>query len=147
MTTYERQTFITGYVHESARPRRNLLSRWYISMADYPYDHYPPFLAGGCVLMTRYNSRLFYMASKHIRVLYLEDVYMGLLAYSMSIHLVKNNIRVDPFNSKVKWYETIFLSLRSFFFGDETPFCVAGYRGEQLLSFWNKLHQPIQHLH
>jgi hypothetical protein len=143
MTTYERQTFITGYIHESARPRRNLSSRWYISMVDYPYDHYPPFLAGGCILMTRYNARLLYIASKYIHLLPLEDVYIGLLAYSMSIHLVKNNRQVDPFNSKINWYERIFLSLQSFFFGGETPYCVAGYRGEQLLNFWNKLYQPI----
>ena len=138
MSIYDRQTFITGYLHESAYPRRNLSSRWYISMVDYPYHSYPPFLAGGCILMTRYSAHLFYLASKYVRPIHLEDVYLGLLAYSMSINLIKNNRRVDPFNSQINWYNRFFLSLRGFFFGDETRFCVSGYRGEQLLNFWNK---------
>ena len=65
-------------------------------MADYPYDRYPPFIAGGCVLMTRYNARLFYIASKYIPFFRFDDVYMGQLAYSMSIRLVQNNKRFPP---------------------------------------------------
>ena len=141
MTTYQRQTFVTGYVHESSRPYRNLSSRWYISTVDYPYDYYPPFVSGGCVLMTRYAAHLFSIASKYIRPVHLEDVYIGLLAYSMSIQLRKNNRRIDPFNSKNIWYEKVFLSLQSFFFGEETRFRATGYRDKQLLDFWNKLNE------
>ena len=93
MSTYERQTFITGHVIEPIRPARYLYSRWYTSMADYPYDRYPPYPQGECYLMTRYNSRLFYIASKYTRLFPFDDVYISILAYSMSIPLIHNNKR------------------------------------------------------
>ncbi len=146
MTTYERQTFITGYVHELGGPRRYPYSPWYISMVDYPYDRYPPYVQGGCILMTRYNARLFYIASKYTRLFRFEDVYIGMLAYSMSTRLIKNNKRFTTHDANLYLNQKRFLPLWSRFFDDETnknetQICVSGYRGEQLLNIWNKLYK------
>jgi hypothetical protein len=146
MTIYERQTFITGYVYEKSRPRRYLSSRWYISMADYPFNHYPPYVTAGCFLMTRYSARLFYMASKYTPIFPFDDVYMGMLAYSMSIRFVINNQRFSSYSSRFDLNQTGFISLWRWFIDNEitrnkVQICVHGYRGEQLLNIWNKLYK------
>jgi hypothetical protein len=41
--------------------------------------------------MTRYNAKLFYLASKYIRLFQFDQIYLGILAYSMSIQFIENN--------------------------------------------------------
>ncbi|CAF3007017.1 unnamed protein product [Rotaria sp. Silwood2] len=150
MTSYERRTFLTGYVYQGSRPRRFLNDRWYISINDYPYDHYPPYVTAGCFLMTRSNARLFYIASKYTRLFRFDDIYMGLLAYSMSIKLIPNNDLFSSYGSstillnnqtgiftRFKRYFTNQINLNS----TNKPICIHGYRGEELIQLWNDIYQ------
>jgi len=159
LTTYERRTFLTGYLYKESRPRRFLNDRWYISINDYPYDRYPPYVTAGCFLMTRSNARLFNLASKYIRLFRFDDIYMGLLAYSMSIKLIPNNELFSSYGSRVISLnnQTGFFSRWKTFFTNEfnskstvKPICIHGYRGEELIQIWNKIYQtnltlPIIH--
>jgi hypothetical protein len=150
MTTYERRTFLTGYLYKESRPRRYLNDRWYISINDYSYDRYPPYVTAGCFLMTRSNARLFNLASKYIRLFRFDDIYMGLLAYSMSIKLIPNNELFSSYGSKVISLnnQTGFFSRWKTFFTNEfnsksmvKPICIHGYRGEELIQIWNQIYQ------
>lgn len=143
MTTYERRTFITGELIEKSRPQRFVNDRWYVSIVDYPYDIYPPYISSGCFLMTRYNSRLFYIASKYTRLFYFDDIYMGLLAYSMSTNLIQNNelfsTKFNQTENLSKW-KKIFnkkINLNS----TKKSICFHGYRAEKLIDIWNQIHQ------
>jgi hypothetical protein len=149
MTTYERRTFLTGYVYEESRPRRFINDRWYISITDYPYDRYPPYVTAGCFLMTRTNARLFNIASKYTRLFRFDDIYMGLLAYSMSIKLIRNNELFSSYSSSpiLSNNQTGFFSKLKIFFDNQMksnstikPICIHGYRGEQLIDVWNQIH-------
>ncbi|CAF3638816.1 unnamed protein product [Rotaria sp. Silwood1] len=150
ITPYERRTFLTGYIYENSRPRRFLNDRWYISIDDYPYDYYPPYATAGCFLMTRSSARLFYMASKYTHLIRFDDVYMGLVAYSMSIKLIPNNNLFSSyassmillnnqigFFSKFKRFVINQINLNS----TDKPFCIHGYRGEELIQIWNGIYQ------
>ncbi len=126
-----------------------LNDRWYISINDYPYDPYPPYVTAGCFLMTRSIARLFRF----------DDIYMGLLAYSMSIKLIPNNELFSSYGSRVISLnnQTGFFSRWKTFFTNEfnskstvKPICIHGYRGEELIQIWNKIYQtnltlPIIH--
>ncbi|CAF1288558.1 unnamed protein product [Adineta steineri] len=149
MTVYERRTFLTGYLYNSSRPRRFLNDRWYISIDDYPYDRYPPYVTAGCFLMTRSNARLFYLASKYIHLFRFDDIYMGLLAYSMSIKLISNNELFSSYGSSIILPDNqpeIFSRLKTFFYNiinsksAVKPVCIHGYRGEELIDIWNRIH-------
>ncbi len=142
MTSNQRRTFLTGYVYNESRPRRFLNDRWYISIKDYPYDRYPPYVTAGCFLMTRSNARLFNLASKYIDLFRFDDIYMAILAYSMSIKLIPNNDLFSSYSSS-----GIFSKWKRFFTGENElqsttkPICIHGYRGEELIEIWNEIHQ------
>ncbi len=152
MTSYERRTFLTGYVYEGSRPRRFLNDRWYISLDDYPYDRYPPYVTAGCFLMTRSNARLFNLASKYIHLFRFDDIYLGILAYAMSIKLIPNNDLFSSYTSTIMnlWNnnQTGFFSKWKLFFNTQKtfdlkvkPICIHGYRGEELIHIWNNIYQ------
>ncbi|CAM2709409.1 unnamed protein product [Rotaria socialis] len=150
MTTYERRTFITGELIEKSRPRRNLNDHYYVSLIDYPYDIYPDYISSQCFLMTRYNARLFYIGSKYTRLFHFDSIYMGLLAYSMSIKLIKNNELFSTTLSSINIfnYQNQFLSRWKTIFNNKINFnstkksiCTRGYRNEKLIQLWNELHQ------
>jgi hypothetical protein len=150
MSNDQRRTFLTGYVYKESRPRRFLNDRWYISIDDYPYDRYPPYVTAGCFLMTRSNARLFNLASKYIPLFRFDDIYMGILAYSMSIKLIPNNDLFSSYGSTdiLSNNQTGFFSKWIKFFTSENnlqstikPICIHGYRGEELIEIWNRIYQ------
>ena len=78
-------TFYAGYVFGNSSPMRHLLSKWYISLKDYPYHKFPPYVAAGCYILSRQSAHLFYMASKLIELFKFDDIYMGILAHKLDI--------------------------------------------------------------
>jgi hypothetical protein len=100
--------------------------------------------------MTRSNARLFNLASKYTNLFRFDDIYMGLLAYSMSIKLIPNNDLFSSYGSSVILLnnQSGFFSKWKNFFNNEInlnstvkPFCIHGYRGEELIDIWNNIHQ------
>lgn len=150
MTPYKRRTFITGHLYPSSHPRRFINDRWYISMNDYPYDQYPPYVTAGCFLMTRSSARLFYLASKYTHLFRFDDIYIGLLAYSMSIDLIPNNDLFSAYvsppimlnnqeNTFTRWIRNFFN--KNHLNSTKKTICIHGYRGEKLIQVWNQIHQ------
>lgn len=150
MTTYERRIFTTGELIEKSRPERFVNDRWYASITDYPYNMYPPYVSTGCFLMTRYSARLFYIASKYTRLFHFDHIYMGLLAYSMSVQFIPNNDLFSTslsakniFNNRTDassgWKR--FLRRKADLHSRRKPICYRGYRAEKLIEIWNEIHQ------
>ena len=73
-----RQSFITGSVIRDGSPRRDPSSKWYLSEGLYPEDSFPPYVSGaGYVFSTDMAGRISW-ASRFVRMIPLEDVYVGL---------------------------------------------------------------------
>jgi hypothetical protein len=81
----EYNSLYAGYVFPNASPMRHQLSKWYISLNDYPYGKFPPYVAAGCYFLTPKSLKLFYLASKMFEVFKFDDIYMGILAYKLDI--------------------------------------------------------------
>lgn len=148
MTTYERRIFVTGELIENSRPRRFVNDRWYVSVTDYPYDRYPPYVSSECFLMTRYNARLFYISSKYVRLFSFEHIYMGLLAYSMSINFIKNNKLFSTTSNFIVNNQNLVLSRWKDIFNKKMnvnstikSICIHVHSQEQLIQIWNHFHQ------
>ena len=138
MTTYERRTFLTGSLLIRSRPQRSISDHRYVSIIDYPFDVYPPFLSTRCLLMTRYNVRLTYLASHYTRLFPFDDVYLGLLAYAMSTKLIENN---RLFSSTLDASSSTTLPKdRTELNNVKRPICVGGYRADVLIHSWNGIH-------
>lgn len=87
---YKRQSLIelvrlyAGHVIVSS-PHRHLSSKWYVSLDEYPYHMWPPYVTAGAYILS--NEALFEMYytsfyTKHFRF---DDIYLGLLAYKALI--------------------------------------------------------------
>lgn len=79
------QGFITGSVIRDGRPRRDSNSKWYISEEQYPEDRFPPYVSGaGYVLSADLATRISW-ASRFVRAIPLEDVYVGLCLHVLGV--------------------------------------------------------------
>jgi hypothetical protein len=74
-----------GFVFPNSSPMRHKFSKWYISLSDYPYHKFPPFVAAGCYVLSKKSADMFYYASKLIEFFKFDDIYMGLLAHKLDI--------------------------------------------------------------
>jgi hypothetical protein len=73
-----------------AFPFRNLSSKWYISFEEYPYAIFPTYLLGGFILThTRVVHKL-QIAYPFMRAIFIDDVYVGLVAHELNIKLAKH---------------------------------------------------------
>ncbi|XP_010744059.1 beta-1,3-galactosyltransferase 2 [Larimichthys crocea] len=93
-----RQGFITGSVIRDGTPRRDSNSKWHVSEELYPEDSFPWYVSGaGYVFSADLAARISW-ASRFVRMIPLEDVYVGLClrvlgvrpAYSLSLLTFRN---------------------------------------------------------
>ncbi|KAH9401960.1 Beta-1,3-galactosyltransferase 1 [Tyrophagus putrescentiae] len=80
----------TGFVFPHSRPMRHLPSKWYISLAEYPFSRYPPYVTGGCFLLNNHTVADLHYASLYTAKFKYDDVYLGILAHKMGVRLVHN---------------------------------------------------------
>ncbi|XP_056148260.1 beta-1,3-galactosyltransferase 2 [Lampris incognitus] len=95
-----RQDYITGSVIADGRPRRDSKSKWHLAKDLYPEDSFPPYVSGaGYVFSTDLAAKIS-KASRFVRMVPLEDVYVGLCLHVLGVRPV---------------YSQSFLSLRNLF--------------------------------
>ncbi|XP_066586320.1 beta-1,3-galactosyltransferase brn [Prorops nasuta] len=73
-----------GYVFVSS-PHRHKSSKWYVSLEEYPYDQWPPYVTAGAYILSKDALiDLFYTSfyTKHFKF---DDIYLGLLSQKADI--------------------------------------------------------------
>ncbi|EFA03672.1 Beta-1,3-galactosyltransferase brn-like Protein [Tribolium castaneum] len=73
-----------GFVFVSA-PHRHRTSKWYVSLSEYPYDMWPPYVTAGAYVVSREALLDMYYASFYTKHFKFDDIYVGLLAYKCKI--------------------------------------------------------------
>ncbi|XP_043094615.1 beta-1,3-galactosyltransferase 1 [Puntigrus tetrazona] len=73
-----RKDYITGSVISDAVPHRDSFNKWYISEELYPDSWYPPYVSGAAYVFSTDLARKISSASRFVRPIPLEDVYVGL---------------------------------------------------------------------
>lgn len=125
-----RQGFITGSVISDGRPRRDSNSKWHVSEEQYPEDSFPPYVSGaGYVFSADLAARISW-ASRFVRMIPLEDVYVGLClrvlgvrpVYSRSLLTLRNLFEIG----KLEYDRCAFAKL----------VIVNGFKPSQLLYIW-----------
>ncbi|XP_018567208.1 beta-1,3-galactosyltransferase brn [Anoplophora glabripennis] len=88
LARYSRQSddvkLYTGYVFKSA-PLRNYFSKWYVSLQEYPYHMWPPYVTAGAFILSRSALTDMYYSSFYTQHFRFDDIYVGLLAYKAKI--------------------------------------------------------------
>ena len=57
-----------GFVFADSAPMRHVMSKWYISLEEWPYARYPPYASAGFYILSRQSARLFYLVSRYFQV-------------------------------------------------------------------------------
>ncbi|XP_026175930.1 beta-1,3-galactosyltransferase 1 [Mastacembelus armatus] len=80
-----KSNYMTGLVAKGAAVLRNANSKWYLPLEVYPHSTYPHYALGlGYVFSLDLPKKLM-EASKHIKPLYIEDVFLGLCMQYLGI--------------------------------------------------------------
>ncbi|XP_024120973.1 beta-1,3-galactosyltransferase 2-like [Oryzias melastigma] len=78
--------YMTGRVDYRATVQRDPSSKWYLPQDLYPRPTYPPYALGlGYILSLDLPKKLI-VASRHVKAIYIEDVYLGLCMEHLQIH-------------------------------------------------------------
>jgi hypothetical protein len=66
-------------------PFRLVFSKHRVSLNDYPFSQYPPYISAGAVLLTSQTVREFYLAIQHLKIYPFDDIFAGIIAYKLGI--------------------------------------------------------------
>lgn len=79
----------SGYTFNSA-PHRHITSKWQVSLEEYPYHMWPPYITAGAYVLSKESLFDMYYASFYTKHFRFDDIYVGLLAYKA---------KIEPFHS------------------------------------------------
>ncbi|XP_029622530.1 beta-1,3-galactosyltransferase 2 [Salmo trutta] len=80
-----KQNYMTGLVARWAAVLRDPSSKWYLPMEVFPEPVYPPYALGLGYVFTLDLPRKLVEASRHVKAVYIEDVYLGLCMRHLGI--------------------------------------------------------------
>ena len=132
VTNEKLETLYEGYVFPNSSPMRHLISKWYISLDEYEYHKFPPFIAAGCYVLSKQTAQKLYLASRLVKIFRFDDIYLALLAFKLGIkptHLASINYYAPPYETDT--YANQVISAHDF-----AP--------DELTQMWKELEQFIQ---
>ncbi|XP_063399465.1 beta-1,3-galactosyltransferase brn-like [Mytilus trossulus] len=85
-----------GYKANFENPYRRKNSKWYISVTDYEFDVWPPYIIGGTMITNLHVIKTLREGIPFSKVIRIEDAYIGILANLLRISL-EHNKHFTPF--------------------------------------------------
>ena len=96
----EDQELFAGFVTLRPKPFRNNRvenGKWKISIEEYNYNYYPPYISAGAYVMSRHTVKTMYLATHFVKRFIFDDVYHGIVAKKCGIKLFSSaNFLVNP---------------------------------------------------
>ncbi|KAE8619882.1 hypothetical protein XENTR_v10010011 [Xenopus tropicalis] len=121
-----RQNYFTGFIVANRGPIRDKKLKWYVPKEVYPNDTYPPYPVGAGYAFSADMAKKIYDVAQTIRVVSMEDAFMGICLYEMKIPPT-NPLNPYIFNGyRVDYKLCLFNKL----------IAVHGYSGEELRDVW-----------
>lgn len=75
---------LAGYVFNSA-PQRFRSSKWHVSLDEYPYDKWPPYVTAGAYVVSNRCMRIIYAGSLFVKHFRFDDIYLGIVAKKVGL--------------------------------------------------------------
>ncbi|XP_026233326.1 beta-1,3-galactosyltransferase 2-like [Anabas testudineus] len=89
LSTAPKTNYMTGLVTKDAAVLRDPKSKWYLPVDLYPNSQYPHYVLGLGYVFSMDLPKKLVEASKHVKALYIEDVYLGLCMQYLGINLTE----------------------------------------------------------
>ena len=98
-----------GYVFPTSSPMRHKISKWYVSLDEYPYCRYPPYVTAGAYLLSNRAFKELHLASSYVKHFRFDDIYMGILSkkigltptHSSQFHFYKKEYDATSYSSVI----------------------------------------------
>lgn len=84
--SHQPELLFAGHVFQTS-PLRHKFSKWYVSLEEYPFDRWPPYVTAGAFILSQKALRQLYAASVHLPLFRFDDVYLGIVALKAGISL------------------------------------------------------------
>lgn len=81
----DKHTLFSGTLLPHSTPYRVNGSKWYVPWEDYPFDRWPPYIAGGAYIVSMALARKFNLAFPYVKPLHIDDTYLGIVAKKLGI--------------------------------------------------------------
>ena len=89
----------SGFLIDKPRPIRNPSSKHYIPESRYPFDCFPPYIAGASIFLNQHTVEMFVRVMPFVPEIPFDDVYVGFLAQKLRIKPSKTTlVRLDGFS-------------------------------------------------
>lgn len=98
-TTQDGHLF-AGYVFKSG-PHRVHASKWRVSLEEYPWNKWPPYVTAGAYVISRKTMNFLYIGSLFVKHFRFDDIYLGIVAKKVGIELT----HCDRFHFYKKRYD------------------------------------------
>ncbi|KAH8400270.1 hypothetical protein KR215_009679 [Drosophila sulfurigaster] len=82
--SHHNKELFAGFVFEST-PLRHKFSKWYVSLEEYPFDRWPPYVTAGAFILSRDALLKMYEVGRTIPLFRFDDIYLGIVAYTAHI--------------------------------------------------------------
>ena len=82
-----RDNVMIGRVHYKSSVSRSQISKWYVPYSLYPYTHFPPYADGSSYAMPIHVATDIIEISGAVRLIFLEDVYIGMCMRTLKYKL------------------------------------------------------------
>ncbi|KAJ8005894.1 hypothetical protein DPEC_G00122640 [Dallia pectoralis] len=125
-----RHKYITGSVIRDGRPRRDTNSKWHLSKEVYPDAAFPPYVSGAGYVFSIDLARMISLASRFVRPIPMEDVYVGLCLKVLEVQPVYAQMFFPP----RKLFEIRRLDYDRCTYA--TRVIVTGFKPQELLDIW-----------
>lgn len=73
-----------GYVFKSA-PQRFKTSKWRVSLEEYPWNKWPPYVTAGAYVVSNKSMKVLYVGSLFVKHFRFDDIYLGIVAKKVGI--------------------------------------------------------------
>ncbi|KAF7274048.1 hypothetical protein GWI33_013268 [Rhynchophorus ferrugineus] len=73
-----------GYGFNSS-PLRHYFSKWYISLNEYPYHKWPPYITGGAMILSNAALKDLFYQSLYTQHFKFDDIYISIVAYKAKL--------------------------------------------------------------
>ena len=79
-----------GHVHEYGIPSRIKDDPFYVSLSDYQFRFWPPFIGTDCFVVSPVMAEKLYIASHYTKLLRIPDAFFGIVAWKLKTLLQQN---------------------------------------------------------
>ena len=102
----EDKVYGAGLMHTA--PIRHYYNKWYATLQEYKFSHFPPYPSGGVYFMTSKTARKITLAIPYVQFIKYDDVYVGIVCLKLGIktiplkkiHLRDINVDQDTIGSE-----------------------------------------------